>query len=650
MIAELPSAVDSPVVPTWATLSYETAQGQELLSQICRREGVQAFFAGLCNAGFASARLVIGNGEPILVAGTVLGDSGGLLATATKQIVFQHQAVALVTVNGSSARADALADMIALWLEDLLAREAEVGSLTYEIVHSYEELHVLYALAGKLNGTLDVEAACRVVVQQLLEPLSAAHVVLRLYDAGKSQVVADLTAVRPLGAGGNPTAQASAPLQVNGEIIGILLLEGKLVGHDFTSSDLKLLQGIAAVAAPAIRTAQLYAQVREQADTDGLTGIANHRRLQERTEEELKRAQRYEHGLSLIQVDIDNFKLFNDVYGHPVGDRVLQIIAECLRDTARGTDTVGRYGGDEFMLILPETDQHGAAELAERLLAHVACREIVIEGERLPLSISVGIATFPDDATTKHQLIAHADTAMYESKAAGGHTFRTAHLPRTDWLKIQSTTFGVLEGLVRSVDNKDHYTREHSEVVTEAALLLAQQLQLGEETRRALRIAGLLHDVGKIGIPDHVLKKPGKLTADEYAIMQQHVQLSETMIKNVPYLSDVLDAVAHHHERYDGTGYPYGKRQDDIPLLGRIMAVADAYSAMIMDRPYRKGLDWAATRAQLQGGAGTQFDPTLVPIFIAAIETCQPPELAFKTPLPKPTMRAYHRNTPDAIV
>jgi putative nucleotidyltransferase with HDIG domain len=190
-------------------------------------------------------------------------------------------------------------------------------------------------------------------------------------------------------------------------------------------------------------------------------------------------------------------------------------------------------------------------------------------------------------------------------------------------MSLQGSSYTALEGLVNSVDAKDHYTRTHSEVVTDAALLLADALHLSDESLRALRIAGLLHDIGKIGIPDQILKKPGKLTAEEYAIMKQHVQLSEMMIKNIPYLNDVLDAVAHHHERYDGHGYPYQKIGDEIPLLGRIMALADAFSAMSLDRPYRKGMGWDEIRKELESGAGSQFDPELVPRFIEAMENIE---------------------------
>jgi putative nucleotidyltransferase with HDIG domain len=185
---------------------------------------------------------------------------------------------------------------------------------------------------------------------------------------------------------------------------------------------------------------------------------------------------------------------------------------------------------------------------------------------------------------------------------------------------LQSDNFTVLQGLVHAIDAKDHYTQEHSNVVTEAVLVLARRLSLPEATQHALRIAGLLHDVGKIGIPDAVLKKPGKLTAEEYEIMKQHVVLSETILRGVSQPDGVLDAVAHHHERYDGFGYPYGKRGEEIPLLGRIMGIADAYSAMCMNRPYRKGMSWNEVRAELIKGAGMQFDPDLVRTFVEAFD------------------------------
>jgi HD-GYP domain-containing protein (c-di-GMP phosphodiesterase class II) len=181
------------------------------------------------------------------------------------------------------------------------------------------------------------------------------------------------------------------------------------------------------------------------------------------------------------------------------------------------------------------------------------------------------------------------------------------------------SVLAVLDGLVSAVDRKDRYTRLHSDIVTDAAVRAAQALQLGPEMQDALQIAGPIHDVGKIAVPDSILMKPGPLTCEERELMEQHVEYGLMLIRDVPRMPDVIDAVLHHHERWDGKGYPNGRSGDDIPLVGRIMAVADAYSAMISDRPYRKGLEQREAFSELRAGAGTQFDPALVEPFITAL-------------------------------
>ena len=605
----------------------ETPQGNssegaeyELLYRVCRRERVKVGFERFCAGTSIFLQLLAQNGVAILTTGRRAPERGPRYLWAMAPVHYAERQIAVVTAAGPEPQAREMANHVALWLTDLLMLEGEVDNLAQEVVHAYEELHLLYELGTGLSGVLDVQAACKQVVDLVLAPMRAATATLTLIHQGIGEVVAEAVHPEGIGAALHPAARATVPLQVNGESIGSLILAGSLAGPEFHSGDLKLLDGVASVAAPAIYAARLYEGARVQATTDFLTGVDNHRRLQERIDEQLARARSHGCPMSIILADLDDFKLFNDLYGHPVGDRVLQTVSDCMRESVRRNDIVGRYGGDEFLIILPDTSGEDALQVAGRLLESILRCEIAVNDERLPLGVSLGIASFPQDGATKHELIAHADGALYESKRSGGRTLRQAHAARSDWLALHGNTFGVLEGLIRSVDAKDHYTHEHSDIVTEAALLLAQQLNLSEETRRALRIAGLLHDVGKIGIPDHVLKKPGKLTPEEYAIMQQHVQLSEMMIKNVPYLTDVLDAVGHHHERFDGTGYPYGKREEQIPLLGRIMALADAYSAMCLDRPYRKGMSWAEIRAELERGSGTQFDPDLVPIFIAAMD------------------------------
>lgn len=236
------------------------------------------------------------------------------------------------------------------------------------------------------------------------------------------------------------------------------------------------------------------------------------------------------------------------------------------------------------------------------------------------MSLSIGIALYPEDGTDKERMIACADASLFEAKRGGGSLVRLADRSRDPRFVYPSTILGALEGLVRSIDRKDRYTKDHSDNDAEYAVLLGQALNLSENVLSALRIAGLLHDVGKIGIPDNILKKPGPLTPEERKTMQEHVVLSDLIIKGVPHLEDVSDAVRNHHERYDGTGYPDRIKGEAIPLLGRIMAVVDAYSAMTLDRPYRKALTHERTLEELRRCAGTQFDPRLIDLFIKALE------------------------------
>lgn len=363
-------------------------------------------------------------------------------------------------------------------------------------------------------------------------------------------------------------------------------------------------------------------RLREMASTDALTGVRNYGNLHETIDRLLARAHNTGESLAIIIADVDDFKLYNDTYGHLAGDSALRSLAEALSGACRPTDIIGRYGGDEFMLILPNTNERGALKVAERLLERVAQLQFQPEpeGEAIPLHLAVGVALYPDDGTTKEELIAHADAALYESKArpAVEKKITLAHEEGTDaeLLRYPTSAFGVLHGLVRAVDRKDHYTKRHSEREAEYAVLLGQALKLSSQSQRALRIAGLLHDLGKIGIPDHLLRKPGPLTEAEHSVMRQHVILTERIVGGVPHLTDVLAAAINHHERYDGSGYPRGLKGEEIPLLGRILAIADAFSAMTMDRPYRKALSWSTAVQELRRNTGTQFDPAMVEAFI----------------------------------
>jgi diguanylate cyclase (GGDEF)-like protein/putative nucleotidyltransferase with HDIG domain len=313
-------------------------------------------------------------------------------------------------------------------------------------------------------------------------------------------------------------------------------------------------------------------------------------------------------------IDLDGFKLFNDTYGHPAGDQIVRQVAELLEHNVRSMDVVGRYGGDEFIVVLPETDAEGAKAVAAHLKTIISERGYrSADGLVVPTNASIGVASFPDDARQLEQLVAVADANLYESKHRGGDPISQQDLQED----VQTmNALGFLAGLVTAVDNKDHYTRRHSEDVTNYAMAMAEVLGLSTQTKRSLRLAGLLHDVGKISVPDRILRKPGKLNKEELEVIRQHARFGELIVHDVPDVGDVVAAIGGHHEHFDGTGYPRALSGDDIPYLARILAVADAYSAMTSDRPYRKAIPADVAQNELRKAAGRQLDPELVNVFL----------------------------------
>ncbi|MDQ3815352.1 MAG: HD domain-containing protein, partial [Armatimonadota bacterium] len=239
----------------------------------------------------------------------------------------------------------------------------------------------------------------------------------------------------------------------------------------------------------------------------------------------------------------------------------------------------------------------------------------------IPVTLSFGIASFPDDATNRHELLTISDANLYAAKLSDEGIRATTDMQRAQReLRTTEGSFDVLDAMVTAVDNKDRYTRRHSEDVTEYALWIAEELRLSEETMRIIRVGGLLHDVGKIGVPEDILRKPGKLTDEEYEVLKRHTQLGELIVAAVPGMENIIDAVRSHHERWDGQGYPDGLADADIPFLGRLLAVADAFSAMTTTRAYRKGLELVAALDEIASNIGTQFDPTMAVAFLRAAQ------------------------------
>jgi diguanylate cyclase (GGDEF)-like protein len=361
-------------------------------------------------------------------------------------------------------------------------------------------------------------------------------------------------------------------------------------------------------------------ELERQASTDEITGLLNHRYGNVALDEALQQARSHGSPLSVLVGDIDDFKLFNDTFGHPLGDEVLRLVAGVFRQTSGSSGTASRYGGDEFLVILPGTDKAAATAFAERLAAAIGEIEFQAkDGTRVPISLSLGLASFPEDTESKDHLLAVADAATYEAKRLGAIGRRGPHVVPAGEVQTNSV-FGALDSLVQAIQYRDRYTKTHSDLVAEYAAKLALQAGLSDEAVRAIRIAGVLHDVGKLIVPDDILKKPGPLTAEEYDVIKRHPLVGEMLIREAPFLEDVIQAVGCHHENYDGSGYPRGLQGDGIPLLGRVMAVADAYSAMCLDRPYRRALSASEIIAELRAGAGTRFDPHLVQVFVDMLQ------------------------------
>jgi diguanylate cyclase (GGDEF)-like protein len=385
-----------------------------------------------------------------------------------------------------------------------------------------------------------------------------------------------------------------------------------------------------------VRIGQQQRQLVEATRRDALTGMLNHGAIVANLAVAVEDARARDGELAAALLDVDNFRLLNDTHGHPAGDDVLQRVAAVLTDAPIAQ--VARYGPDEFLLIWSPASvadaEAGLAALRGRL-AEIAVR--FGESENLPVSVSIGIAGFPAHAASVSELLSAATVALQEAKASGGDGVRVAQRAEQ---RTASSSFDVLQGLVIAVDTKDRYTKRHSEDVARYAVFLAQRLGLDEETLATIRTSGLLHDVGKIGIPDTLLRKPGKLTADEFDVFRQHVALGDAIVRDMPNLELVRAGIRHHHERWDGRGYLEGLSGEAIPLIGRIMAVADAFSAMTTTRPYRKALPIEEALKRLGDAAGTQLQEELVKAFIAGIET------APDAPMPgEPSSQIWHPST-----
>ena len=397
---------------------------------------------------------------------------------------------------------------------------------------------------------------------------------------------------------------------------------------------------------------QLMEKSKEFVNTDNLTLLYNHRGFQEILSNEIKRAEINKQHLSIIMMDINNITKINREQGHAKGDEVIKLVAEKIRQNIRENDVAGRYGGDELAIVLPKTSSDQAKYVAEYLTYSLSC--CFIDGIG-PIKVSVGVATYPDCSEDKEKLLILAEQAMYISKAKGYKDGMSAIISSKDfnfWDNValqsyaevvakrhsqlgvnfedeliskfhnednmtESKIWEIATSLAGAIDAKDTYTKGHSTSVSKYSEALARAINLPEKEINRITLGALLHDVGKIGIPENVLRKEGPLSDEEWAIMKQHPVIGvDKVLKPNVSLRDLIPIVKYHHERIDGRGYPDNLLGDEIPLAAKIVAIADTYHALTSDRPYRRGMSMERAISILEEGAGTQWDADLIRSFV----------------------------------
>jgi diguanylate cyclase (GGDEF)-like protein len=499
------------------------------------------------------------------------------------------------------------------------------------------------------------------------------------------------------------------PIVYADQLLGLLYVETQQA-WDFAEEDIKLLQTLTDLVAGALHNALTFQRAQEQAITDGLTGVKTHRFFMEALSAEWKRSTRAGRDFSLVLMDLDRFKFVNDFYGHLEGDVVLQRVGQILEQNCRRSDVVARYGGDEFVILMPETNIEQGRQLAGKLRAWVSSDPLLREKN---ISASFGIATFPVHGSTPQELVQVADSSMYLSKHQGGNAVSTADHYDPDearkWKRdvleaylgvtlkrqfstgpeafeeihrrllhftesmgsaalvpdeselgsqetdpeappptsLSTTMIETLTSLALAVDAKDQYTQGHSQKVSAYSVLLGQALSLHEEELEEIRLAALLHDVGKVGIPAPILNKNGPLDAEEWETMKSHCALGSQLLDplcNLPsgngesraivatrrLAIHLREMVRHHHEFFDGSGYPDGLAGTGIPLGARVIALADAYDTITSDRIYKKGRSPEEARAELERCGAAQFDPDVLRIFLEVLRRSPQPQIAMR--------------------
>lgn len=546
-----------------------------------------------------------------------------------------------------------------------------IGSLDY----ATREI-VVQAEAGTRRGTLGQ----RIPLGTGLIGHVARNGHMALFRAGSS---AD-SALKPLLP--DSVAAIALPVFYAEQLHGILYIESS-TPVDFSEEEVLLLRTLADLIAGALHNALSFQRAQEQAITDGLTGVKTHRFFMEALSSEWKRSTRAARAFALVLMDLDRFKFVNDFYGHLEGDLVLQRVGQILETNCRRSDVVARYGGDEFVILMPETTMEHARQLASKLRGWVSADPLLREKN---ISASFGIACYPLHGSSPQELIQVADASMYLSKHQGGNAVSTAdHFDPNEakkWKRdvleaylgvtlkrlfstgpeafeeiyqrlrqfteslsatepdskslvshsegrhaLPQAVLDTVTSLAYAIDAKDHYTQGHSQKVAAYAALIAEAMGMADAEVEEIRLGAVLHDIGKVGIPEHILNKNGPLNPEEWETMKSHVGFGAKILDPLTPLARIREMVLHHHEFFDGSGYPNALSGESIPIGARIIAVADAYDTITSDRTYKKARTAPDALSELERCANAQFDGSIVEVFVRAMRTLPNPIIEVAT-------------------
>jgi len=415
------------------------------------------------------------------------------------------------------------------------------------------------------------------------------------------------------------------PLIAKGEVIGSLILASRETDA-YSQQHIKLLEQLASQIAMPLENARLYAETEEKARVDELTGLLNRRSLDEMIDSEISRHSRYGGKFALAILDLDSFKSFNDTKGHLAGDTLLGQVGNIIRNKIRNSDQAFRYGGDEFAILLPQTTIEDASMVTERVRESIASE---LDTGDINITASIGLASWPEDGMSHSDIIAAADLTLYRAKWSGGNRIFCASGTLSNLYFTESSTskrdsnnriVSIIYNLAETIDSRTPRTRNHSKKVAEYAITLGKALEINTMGLKKLEACALLHDIGKINISDEILDKTDELTDEDWKIIKSHPQLGANIVDNIPKLSKSADGIRHHHENFDGTGYPHGLKGEDIPLDARILAIASAFDISISNMKDSGSATVPAALEEIKKGAGIKFDPHLVEKFVALYE------------------------------